>query len=193
MCGRLRMRSLSYFKALEDTRGDQTEGESHLLVPGDVTSVVFNAETASVLGTRSEPGKINFRGSLVQPTYVFCTTLPTADTAYLKARFGAVIVRILDPASFGAALHKSLDRMRLPANRQLRFLDGCRVRYDKGELATDPRLDPNRIRVHFAQKPRAFSLEQEYRFTAVFDGPGQGSPDFIDVELSIPRDAFRLE
>ncbi|MEQ1912879.1 MAG: hypothetical protein ABMA15_28950 [Vicinamibacterales bacterium] len=190
--GELRMWSQSYYKTLEDARGDPAEGESHLLVPGLVP--VVGVDTISGEATEREPqqGHFDFRGSFINPTYLFCTSHPSADLNHLRSGPTAFLVRILDPRRFAESLFQALVGS-THGDRKLGFLDGCPVRYDKGEVGSDFGHPETRLRIHFAQKSRFYEREHEYRFTASLSGAAPGSPDYLTVKIASPDGLFDVE
>jgi hypothetical protein len=190
--GRLRLGSLKSHRTHEDARRDQMEGSGSLLIPGDIPVVHLDRITGAVVSQSTQPGHFNYSSTFLNPTYVFCTCSPDVDHKVLSGQFGAYIVAIDDPDDFAEQLFRALQLLDLPGGRQLDFLDGSLVRYDKGRQGEYPR-DPNaRLRIDFAQKPLQYSHEKEYRFAAVLSGTSIGAPPYLDVRISRPGDVLRL-
>ncbi len=182
--GRLRLTRLDLFRSSPDSRRDAAEGESSLFVPGQVPFVVVDVLTGNIRDSGTRPGHFDYRGTFTNPTYVFCTSDARVSRAYLASRFGPHLVEITEPAAFSLALHQALTSAVLPDHREVLFLDGCPVRYDKGSVGEDPASGSERLRLELAQKPLTYEEEHEYRFAAAVSGLASTAPEYLDVKLT---------
>jgi hypothetical protein len=190
--GRLRMRPVQAYVAAPGLRRDDAEGKSHLRIPGSVPRVAVDVAAGKFSAPWEEPGHFEFGGEFMNPTYVFCTTQPGVDRSSLRVRFGSYVVTILSPSAFAAALLSGAAAAAAQAGRELLFLDGCPVRYDKGEVGAHPTHE-ERLRLHFAQKPPAYALEQEFRFAAALSGPRAGAPAQLEISLAAFSGMFTMQ
>jgi hypothetical protein len=190
--GKLRLTRLDLFRSFPDIRRDSAEGESQLLIPGQVPAVTVSLQTGQITDSGTQPGHFNYKSSFTNPTYVFCTSDARISPAYLATRFGAHVVEITDPVLFSHALLEALTSFVFPDERELLFLDGSPVRYDKGSVGAHPASHSERLRLDFTQKPAIFAEEREYRFAAALSCPGANAPDFLDVTVTGCADWARL-
>jgi hypothetical protein len=103
----------------------------------------------------------------------------------VAARFGGELVTIHDPLLFAAQLTRSLDNVGL-GEREVVFVEGFPVRYDKDAVSELPKDELERIRLAYGQKPQHFAGEFEFRFAVALSGPAKSAPEFLDVRLSQP-------
>jgi hypothetical protein len=73
--GHLRLRRVQYYRTIElADRVDDSEGEGHLLVPGNPPVITLDATSMQVIDEHAPPGHFNFIQSFLNPTYVFCSS-----------------------------------------------------------------------------------------------------------------------
>lgn len=156
--GRFRMTQLSCYRGIEDeNRRDATEGEGHFQAYGMRTTVDFarNSDNSTVL---TQPGYVHSYVELLAPTFILCCSLPDVNINYLKERFGSWVVKIKQPKRFAEDICDYLETLPIIGG-----VEGCSVRYDKGERSTDE-LNVESIPLSYSQKPAEFSHEKEFRF-----------------------------
>jgi len=185
--GGLRLRRIEYYRTIEDLkRQDSAEGEAHLKVPGDVTTVQMDRASGGIVGQSTAPGHLNWQMSFQNPTYALCLSHPAVDISELTARFGTHVIEVVQPKQFLRRLHLRAQALRLP-NRTVDFVDCFPVRYDKGLVGAAPD-DPSEImRLSYGQKTPDFAVEREYRCVVVLSGPSARAPDYLDLELGDVR------
>jgi len=189
--GGLRLRRIEYYRTIEDLkRQDSAEGEAHLRVPRDVTTVRIDRTSGAVVGQSNAPGHLNWQMSFQNPTYALCLSHPGVNISELTARFGTHVIEVVQPVQFLGRLHLRAQALRLP-NRAVDFVDCFPVRYDKGLVGAAPD-DPSEImRLSYGQKTPGFAVEREYRCVVVLSGPSAGAPDYLDLELGDVRELAR--
>ena len=180
--GHLRLRPIQYYKGLEESkRRDATEGQGHLLVPGDVPVVTLDRMTGEKVSSGSQPGHFNWRMGFVNPTYILCLSDPAVDLAELTG-FGRHVIEVFSPKALVESLHKAVLAMDL-GDRIVAYVDCFAVRYDKGLVGHEPTESTWRVRIAYGQKPPIFAGEKEYRCAVVLSGSAAGAPDYLDVSL----------
>jgi len=181
--GQLRLRRIEYYRTIEDQkRKDSAEGEAHLRVPGDVTTVRMDRTSGEIVGQTTAPGHFNWQMSFQNPTYALCLSHPTVDVSELTARFGTHIIEVVQPEPFLRRFHLSVQALRIP-NRTVDFVDCFPVRYDKGLVGAAPDDPSEMMRLSYGQKTTDFAVEQEYRCVVVLSGPSAEAPDYLDLGL----------
>jgi hypothetical protein len=189
--GRLRLSQLTTYQRLEDpSRNDRDEGEGRLRVPGDVPVVHMSLIDGGVTDGGTVPGHFNFSTTWVQPLYVFCTSLPDVSLDLGRARFGPELVEFHAPARFAAELARSADRLTLD-EREILWVEGFPVRYDKDGVSALPLDQSERSRLPYGQKSSRFQVEAEYRFVVALSGPSAGAPPFLELQLREPESFCR--
>ena len=179
--GKFRMGNLRVYSTLEDAeRRDSSEGEGHFQRFGTVTSVDFVPGSDETFVTE-EPGYVHTHTELLPPKFALSCALPGVDLEYLRARFGAWVVRIDDPRRLAQEVSDYL------AGLPNRFaaVEGCLVHYNKGGKV---RADVSNIaltRLSYSQKPAAFNQEKEFRFVVIAMGTPRSrfNADYLTVEL----------
>ncbi len=127
---------------------------------------------------------------VVQPLYLFCTSLPDVSLDLGRARFGPEVVEIHAPARFAAELAGSVDLLNLE-EREILWVEGFPVRYDKDAVSALPLDRSERSKLPYGQKPSRFEVEAEYRFVVAISGPSAGAPTFLDLQLREPASFCR--
>lgn len=163
--GKLRLGLLEYYKTIEDeTRRDRSEGKSESIVKKYLPELT-----------------LYLKGKHINPLYLFCTSGPNVDLNYIKANW-PFVVKISDPEK----LKNSIDNNK-PLNTKMKMTNRCKIeeiRYTKGEIVE---IDPNSIeavKLSYAQKPRSYEKECEYRYIVTALPPKDHNSDlYIDYEL----------
>jgi hypothetical protein len=140
--GRLRFGCQDYYKRIEGSRRDDTEGTG-----------TFDWDT--------RPNPIHYEGSSLNTRFLLCTTHPGADRALLTQRFGAnYIVVIKDPNALLERINAAWRDHPLASGR----CDLVQVEYNKGALLEpDPYLMPPPGLTH-KQKAQSYEMEREFRY-----------------------------
>jgi hypothetical protein len=185
--GLVRMRKPSAFRATGDSRADSGEGDSHLMVPGDVPFVIINRLTGEHLDSGTQPGHFNYQSEFVNPTYIFCASGSAVDAERLQSNFGEFLVEIKVPQTFLERLNNAISDVHI-GDREWSFIDGFPVRYTRGSIAARPEDSGERLRLSYGQKSDSYAWETEFRAAAVLSGPTAGSPAEIDVVLGSLED-----
>ena len=142
IAGKMRFGRLDYYKTIEDSRRDETEG-----------TAAFDWKT-------SHP--VHYEGVSLNSHPVLCTTHPEVDRSILSERWKSPhIVRINDPLAL-------LERINAVWSADSRASGLCviyPVEYNKGEvLEPTPWLIPP-ANYSYCQKPRfPFAIESEFRY-----------------------------
>lgn len=190
------MRRLDYYTTLEDpNRADASEGNAHLMVPGNVPVVTLDRDTMAVLDEWMEPGHFNLQQTYINPTYILCLSDAAAGATMIAERFGPCVCEIVSPIGLLERLHDWAQHWSL-GEHEVGFVDCFSVRYDKGQVGSQPTGGRWRIRLPYGQKPHEFSREMEYRCAVSLTGPTEGAPNYLDVYLgdltSVAADLSRL-
>jgi len=141
IAGKVRFGRLDYYKTMEDSRRDETEG-----------TAAFDWSTGS---------PIHYEGVSLNSHFLLCTAHPESDRSVLVERFGSYIVRINDPI----ALLKRINAVWRADSRASGLCVIHPVEYNKGEaLEPTPFLIPP-TNYSYCQKPRMpFEIEREFRY-----------------------------
>ena len=148
IAGAMRFGLLSYYKAIEGARRDETEGR---------VSLIWNQQARN-----PDAFNIQYTGSSLNAHYILCTSHPNTSKELLAERFGPFIVSINNPKEL-------LNRVLVVWDKDERAVESpagwvVRVEYTKGELV-DP--DPYLLappHLSYSQKPLAYAEEREYRY-----------------------------
>lgn len=147
--GAVLLRRLDVFRSIEDqSRRDDTEGESHLVVPA----------TSGI--------DVHLRGSFHNPVYLLCCSEPGAEGA--NPNFGTYRVRIGDPGRLLSAMAVAAGRHL--SGREVINAMLLRVVYTKGTRSETHPTAEERYRLMLAQKPLRFGGEREWRYPIVVSG-----------------------
>lgn len=193
--GQMLLRKIEAFRRIEDpNRQDQTEGHAIWRERTDeMITVHLDTVTHEVLGESKGPGILNCESTFQNPTYLFCTSGPSVDLALLTNKFGQHVIEIFDVPTFVTRCRRAFSRWPT-LGREVAFLLLLPVTYTKGEILE--RCIGSRMDRDFAQKPRRFEQEVEWRLVAVLEGGGRDSlPNEVTIELgaagAFARTAFR--
>jgi len=168
--GKFRLGLLEYYKTIEDEcRRDESEGKSESIVKRYLPDFT-----------------LYLKGTHINPLYLFCTSGPDVDLLYMKSKW-PFIVKISDPQK----LKKSLDANK-PLNTKMEIVGKCKiekVRYTKGEVVE---IDPDSIeavKLSYAQKPRSYEEQCEFRYIVTALPPADHEPDmYLDYKLGYEID-----
>ena len=191
--GRFRIGRLQSYKAIEDAgRRDSSEGEALYRFEDDLVQIHHSLEHEAV-GTSTKRGLMNVSGSLGNPTYIFCTSLPSVDISYIRDRFGPFIVQINDPKRFIADMREALERTKFRFLNK-GFVEGRKTEYSKGKILISDVREVASCKLAVYQKPPEFEPEKEFRFIALmnFLYPPDPLPEFVEVDLGKPIDYANL-
>jgi hypothetical protein len=160
IAGRLRFGLLASYRTIEDSRRDETEGE---------TRFVWNL-----------PNPVYYDGGPSNTRFILCTSHPEADRSVLTQRFGTHIVRIHDPKVL-------LERIDVAWRDHPWASGSCvivPVAYNKEELLEPaPYLIPPPD-YSYRQKPRSFGMEMEFRYVLTCTGdPKRALGSFLTLPL----------
>lgn len=182
--GRFRIGRLQGYNAIEDAeRRDRSEGEAVYRFEDDLVQIHYSAELEAV-ETSTKIGLMNVSGSLGNPTYIFCTSLPSVEISYIRDKFGPFIVQINDPKRFIADMREALQRTKYRfLNKGL--VEARRAEYSKGEILKSDLSEVASCKLAVYQKPPEFEPEQEFRFIALmsFLARPDPLPDFVEVDF----------
>lgn len=182
--GRFRIGKLQTYKSIEDAgRKDKLEGQASYQFEDDLIQVHYSEEFEAT-GTSTKRGLMHVSGSLGNPTYIFCTSRPTADVEYLEQRFGSYMIRINDPKHFIDDLREALEKT------EYRFLNKSHiakrnVEYSKGQVIEADLETVASCELAVYQKPPEFEPEQEFRFIALMShlDPPSPEPDYVEIDF----------
>lgn len=184
-CGRIRLGALLTYRRIESAgRRDASEGEARLLIPHEVTTLHVHRQTLRLVDESVAPGHLNYGGCLHNLLYTFCVAGPDVQHDHLRRQFGCHIVEIFDTTAFLAALENSLASLHV-ADREVLFVDGCPVRYDKDAIDEYPTI--HRDRIFYAQKPPRFASDCEWRVVVALSGPFKEAPEALFLNLRNPN------
>ena len=163
--GKFRLGLLEYYKTIEDdNRRDESEGKSESIVKQYLPDFT-----------------IYLKGTHINPLYLFCTSGADVNLEYMRAKW-PFVVKISDPEK----LKNSLDENK-PLNTKMKIVSKCKieeVRYTKGEAVE---IDPESIeavKLSYAQKPRLYEKECEFRYIVTALPPPNHKPDmYLDYKL----------
>jgi hypothetical protein len=149
---------------MEGVRGDASETEGRLVVPGE----------------NEHP--VNYSTAMYQPIYILSFCGPEVDVKAMACRFGTFLVRLTNADDLALSLYQRLAD-HPAAGRRLHFGDRGAVDYSKGQTvqSTPPRAD--RLRLNWIQKPPSYSTEQEYRIAFICEGLRSDAPKHICAPL----------
>jgi hypothetical protein len=183
--GRMRFRLVQVYQRHEDEiRADASEGNAHLLVSGDVTTLHFD-EQLQIVGRSKAPGFINYQGTFLNPVYVYCFTYPPDGRVdLLPSRFGRYVVKIDEPQRLAQEITNWLTVEGIL--RGTPVVECAAVRYNKGEQSEEITDHLERTRLNYCQKPKSFADEFEYRY-AVVASPPSGQPVLDDHDIILGR------
>jgi hypothetical protein len=143
--GKFRLGLLQCYKTIEDdNRRDESEGKSESIVEQYLPDFI-----------------LYLKGIHINPLYLFCTSGPDVDLEYMKAKW-PFVVKISDPKKLKNSLNENK-----PLNTKMKIVNKCKieeVRYTKGEAVE---IDPESIeavKLSYAQKPRSYEKECEFRY-----------------------------
>lgn len=176
--GRIRLYSVKYFREIEDpSRLDRTEGEGRLVIPSDHVATV-NIRTG---GVTYKPGELQYSVGSLNPTFIFCTSLESAEIAKLCGKWDHC-VEIFKPKEFHEDLLQSVQSG--ASGSEFVDLDYGPVFYTKGGVSGKPLIQES-ARLPYMQKPPEFEFEKEFRFAVKFNAISfPEDTQFIDVKLA---------
>ena len=191
--GRFRMGNLRTYTEIEDEgRRDRSEGEGHFQRFGMVNCVDFSRDSDETT-TSTRPGYVDSHIELLNPKFVFSCSRPRVDLDLLRDRFGPWIVRINQPRRLAQDISDYLQT--LPYRFAGRGgVEGCFVRYNKGEKSGTQSQAKDTIPLAYIQKPATFSGEREFRFVVIITGkPSKWfDDDFLLLDLGRTLDYVEL-
>ncbi len=116
--GCVRLGELEGYRRMEGARGDPSEAEGRLIVPGE----------------NDRP--VTYSTQMHQPTYILSCCHPSVDLQAMALRFGRFLVRLADADGLAVSLYRHLIQ-HAAAGRTLHFGDRGPIDYD-----LTPILDP---------------------------------------------------
>jgi hypothetical protein len=164
--GMIRLKTLSCFASIEDDiRADPTEGSSSIQTPGEIIKVGINQD-GEIKYAHAEPGLVNWRGSVINPIYIYCFSYPpNGDTTLLPIKFGNYIVRIDDPEQLAKDIKDYL--IQKEALRDSPVVEYLPVVYNKDSVISNKLDNPALFQLQYTQKSASFSDEYEYRLAII--------------------------
>lgn len=182
--GIFRIGSLNGYRMTEDaSRKDPTEGESFYQFEEDLQQVHYSGDSETVR-TSNKKGLMNVSGNWGNPTFIFCTSLPSVDVPYLKEKFGEFVVQINAPGQFISDMQEAILKTDYPFIGK-GFVRGRYVEYSMGEVLTADLEVVDSCELATFQKLPEFSPENEYRFIAMMGAikPPEVVPEFVELNI----------
>ena len=181
--GIFRIGSLNQYKQTEDeNRKDATEGQSSYQYETELQQIHYSA-AGEVVGTSTKKGLMNVGGIWGNPTYLFCTSLPCADPAFLRERFGNHLVQINDPRQLIHDMENALRKSDYNLLGNGRVF-GRAVDYSKGQVLEIDVESATDCELSYTQKSAEYSDEREFRFIAMMEAfPDEDPPEHIELNL----------
>jgi hypothetical protein len=172
IAGEIRFGLLQHYRVIEGSRQDETEGKA---------SIRWNLEDEN-----PNLHNVTYSGSSLNLYYVLCTSHPAVCRCHL-AKFGSFTVRINEPltllkricAAWKEDVRASSDAFITP------------VLYNKGDVVEPPPYFIASPSLTYAQKPPAFSQEQEYRYVLSCEVGTKEEP-FLTLNVEPCRDICTL-
>jgi hypothetical protein len=159
--GEMRFGNLAYYKGIEGTRRDSTEGSVSFFWNQKAPQINIDRRTGQYISRVKSEQNIHYSGCSMNPHFILATTHPEANRQMLEERFGKFIVQINEPMIL-------LERIKTAWQTHPRALCGyatiVQVTYNKdGLLEADPYLiaPPHYA---YSQKPESFEKEREFRY-----------------------------
>jgi hypothetical protein len=143
LSGSVRFGVLEYYRRLEDSRGDVTEGQSSVLFPGDAFPI-----------HRKDTSMYHY--------YILCTTHPEANVASAAEKYGQFMVRITHPLILLDRIKTAWQGHALAEDADDAFI--APVEYTKDEMREADRFYSSSPQLVYAQKRRIDETDREYRY-----------------------------
>ena len=164
--GCVRLGELGVYRPMEGARGDASETEGRLVVPGE------------------QGNPVNYSTPILHPTYILSFCSPDVDITLMAARFGKFLVRVVDAEVIAMSLYEHL-LAHGAAGLKLYFGDRGPVSYSKDQAVQSTPDRSERWRLSWMQKPPdPYSVEQEHRIAFICEGIREDAPRYICVPLS---------
>jgi hypothetical protein len=165
--GKFVLGNLKRYKQIEDSsRQDKTEGIAEFQRPGVVQSVFFSKSCEEEHIVESV-GHIRTYSELGNPKFILCTSLPGIELKHMEKNFGKYIVRINNPKQLAFDITSYLESL---PHKFAGGVEGCYVKYDKGNKV-ERKIDNNEIiKLSYSQKPEIYKEDCEFRFVAIVMG-----------------------
>jgi hypothetical protein len=159
VAGRIRFGILEYYRDIEDSRGDKSEGQSSVYFNVKAPQFSIEEQTGRTIRVAGSDKIIHSMVSSLNRYYIFSTSHPGTNISRLARKYGRFMVRINNPLVL-------LERVKKEWQKRDLALDGfiAPVDYTKDELRdADPYLiSPPHLT--YSQKPRLYEEDMEYRY-----------------------------
>ncbi len=167
VAGEARFGILEYYRRIEDSRRDESEGESSVYFRAKAPQLIIDRKTGRTIDVTESDENIHSTVVSLNPYYVLCTSHPEVNITTLAGKYGRFMVRIDSPLVL-------LERVKIAWQTHDLALDGdaaftAPVEYTKDELRdADPYLlSPPHLT--YAQKPKShegksYEEDREYRY-----------------------------
>jgi hypothetical protein len=160
--GKIRIGELALYKTIEDSRGDSLEGTASFTWDKNAPELRIGTSTGKIVGEMtSSTQKIQYKGIIVYPLYLLCTTSTKVDKVQFAKNNYSFFVEINDSHGLLKLLNKEWVKKPYSfGNVELR-----KVTYDRGILTKKPNknlLAPPEI--SYTQKSLNKKNDCEYRY-----------------------------
>jgi hypothetical protein len=178
----VRLGNLQTYNSIEDnSRKDQTEGESHVLTIEKIKSYHINRKTQQVINSSSSLGVMHHKGSISNIVYIFCSSSPEVNRKLFFKKFGPHHVEIFNPKAFVNAISLAAKSKKIFGLNLLNIIT-YKVSYNYGEVSNE--FDMFNFKALIAQKPPNFSPECEFRIALIYE---------LDVDLELVEEYLTLK
>jgi len=161
VAGEIRFGVLEFYRGIEDSRRDESEGQSSVYFNVKAPQLVIDRQTGRTIGVTESDNNIHSMVSSLNRYYILCTSHPEANVSRLASKYGRFAVLINNPSVL-------LERIKTVWQTHELALNGCAfiaaVEYTKDELRdADPYLvSPPHLT--YSQKHKLNEEDREYRY-----------------------------
>lgn len=179
--GEVRFGTLKVYRQEEDlARGDKTEGQGELVVPGESLVVNLAQRTQCIV-----PGQENL-SVCADPRnhFIYClSACENAEISELAREFGNYCVVVSDPLRLISDIKRGLaNDANLSVNPPM--LEWEKVRYDKGASVSQLLNRDDKLKLAWLQKPESYAHQKEFRVHYNFTSHELiGSPCYYTISI----------
>jgi hypothetical protein len=161
VAGEIRFGVLEYYRGIEDSRRDDSEGQSSVYFNVKAPQLIIEKQSGQMIGLTESDKNIHSMVSSLNRYYILCTSHPEVNISRLAQKYGRFVVRINNPLGL-------LERVKVAWQSHDLALEGSAfiapVEYTKDELRdADPYLvSPSHLT--YSQKRKSYEEDREYRY-----------------------------
>jgi hypothetical protein len=161
VAGEIRFGILEYYRRIEDSRRDESEGQSSVYFKVKAPQLIIERKTGRTIDVKESDENIHSTVVSLNRYYILCTSHPEANISHLVRKYGRFVVRINSPLVLRERLKRAWQTHDLA-------LDDCAfiapVEYTKDELRDPGPLFLSPPELVYSQKSRSYEEDREYRY-----------------------------